>query len=102
MQECFNLQHFDIYIGRMTPNAQMDILVDYEYMDAEIRIGKEVYTLWKNKDKEAIIRILSHEITHILSGLATDGIKLSKQASKQDEQATELISRLLYRLYRKG
>ncbi len=100
MQECFNLKHFDIYIGRYTDDASMDISVDYEYMRAEIRTGDKVKEWWRNKDKEAIIRCLAHEITHIFTGLPTDGRTLSKQAAKADEQATELVSRLLYRLYR--
>lgn len=101
MLKCFHLEHFDIYLGGETKTANMDISVDYKYLTATICINKGMAQLYKIGNREEILTCLCHEITHILTGVITDGIALDKQQTKQDEQATEHLSRLLYRLYRR-
>ena len=102
MQRCFVIEHFEVSFLRIKKCAGvMDINIDYEYLDAVIRYDGDVEVLWKTGQKEAILKVLCHELTHILTGMATDGITLTRQQTKQDEQANEHISRLLYRLYRR-
>ena len=82
----------------MNEKHTMDILVDYEYLDAVIRYGRVVSKAFKRGDHEYVIRALAHETTHILTG----EVKMTRRCFAPrlfDERATEHISRLLFRLF---
>jgi len=101
MQYCFVIEHFQVsFLEVRRLAATFDIIVDYEYLDAVIRYGSQVRKLWDKGDKEEILGALAHELTHILTGNITDGLAQTVKLRKRDEQTTEHISRLLYRLYK--
>ena len=101
MMRCFFIEHFDVSLqkAKLPQGTTMDIRVDYEYLNAVIRYGKSVKILWKIRDKKEILASIAHELTHILTGEITDGMKTTRNQNKIEEQTTEHISRLLLRLY---
>jgi len=100
MKVCFNITNFDIGIQRGETSNQMEISVDYEYLDAGIVYDKKIIRSWKDKDTVRILKCLAHELTHILTGELKTNHKKT-ECTFYDERATEHISRLLYRLYTK-
>jgi len=100
MQECFNITHFDVEIHRDQITSAMEICVDYEYLDADIAYGKQAILRWKRGDKIRILKWLAHELTHIITGELKTNHKKTERTF-YDERATEHLSRLLFRLYRR-
>lgn len=105
MQECFNLCHFMVEVKEskaksLQSSTLFEIEVDYEYMEAVIRYGKVAKSLWHKDNEEKLLLGLAHELTHILTG-EIKGINRNKAQVFYDERATEQISRLLYRLYKR-
>lgn len=101
MQYCFVIEHFEIsFLQVKRLGATFDILVDHEYLDAVIRYGNTVVKLWEEGDKESILKALAHELTHVLTGNITDELSQTQKLRKREEQTTEHISRLLFRLYK--
>ena len=102
MLECFCLTNFDVTTKVVKTKCLAEIDVDLEYLSAKILYGKALKRAWEKGDKELVLTTLAHEITHILlETLAETPGSKSKKHRIALEQATEHISRLLYRLYRK-
>lgn len=95
----FRLTHFDVYLNLKKSPFMMDIKVDYVYLRANIRIGKSIKRLWRKGEKKEILQTLAHEITHIAVGIATHNDEDRDEHTELEESATELISRVFYRLY---
>ena len=91
MLETFCLTHYSVefYRRKLDSDTAMEIEVETDYLRAEIAYGYLVQCMWRQRKRKQILQVLCHEITHIL----TKGI------TKNNEQATEHISRLLYKLY---
>lgn len=102
MRRCFNLHHFDIYLIHKKTKFGMEIQIDLEYLQADIFYWKNVEMLWRKNQRDDILKLLAHEITHVLlEELALESKNQSKRHRKALERATEHTSRLLCRLYRK-
>jgi len=105
MKTCFHLEHFDILVTHNPKlDCQMAIDVDYRYLEAKIEYGNDTIERWKNDDVHFIIKCLAHEVTHILTGNLSNPFKMKREVRGEmmthfDEQVTEHVSRLLYRLY---
>jgi hypothetical protein len=95
----YRLTHFDVTLNLTRSPFMMDIIVDYVYINAELRIGKSIHKAWKKGNKEKILQCLAHELTHIATGIATHKAKNRSKFLEHEEAATELISRVFYRLY---
>ena len=87
----FCLTHYSVgfFRRKLDSNTAMEIEVDTRYLRAEISYGYLVQCMWRQCKKKDILQILCHELCHILTNDAT----------KNNEQLTEHISRLLYKLY---
>jgi hypothetical protein len=84
----------------------MQIEVDYRYLDAQIEWGKKVEECWKEGEREHIVRCLTHELCHIITGESKNPFATSDTAERIkplaehfDERITETVSRIAYRLY---
>ena len=99
MLVAFNLSHYEVtfyYLAQSNKkDGAMEIEVDIEYLRGSIAYTRLVRALWKLGDRKQIRQILCHEISHIL----TEQLWTSKSTRTNNEQVTEHVSRLLFRLY---
>lgn len=91
------ITHFDIIIQKSKTRYAMDISVDYTYLRAYLRVGKEPKEQFRNGNELAVIETLCHEMSHIITGIPCH--KSDDDFEEEEEQATELVARILYRLY---
>lgn len=93
------LSYFNIIIDEKQSQAAADIRVDYIYLRAIIRFGKETINEFKEKQYDSVIETLCHEVSHIITGLPYHNLKSSRISEEQEEQATEMVARILFQLY---
>jgi hypothetical protein len=92
------LTHYEVEIKYYKGlDAQMDIDIDHEYLNAEIRFGRKVVMLFLEGNARQITATLVHECTHILTSQLTKSRKgLSKRKFLEIEEATnEHISKII-------
>lgn len=86
----------DIRSDRIT---QADIMVDYQYLKAAIRVFPSAYTMWwKKKDWQSVADALAHELAHIITTKLFDRLPESEQtdeAEKELDQATQQIAMIV-------
>jgi hypothetical protein len=97
---CFNLTHWSVALqdNPMSP-GDMDIEVDYTYLDAEIHLGAAAIRAWKEDDRDYLVACLSHEIVHLITGIITKN-NGTKAQNEREETATQMVSKVFLRLYR--
>jgi hypothetical protein len=93
------ITHFDIIIDNSMTRCAADIRVDYTYLRAFIRFGKETREQWIRGNKPGIVETLCHELSHIITGLPCSLAENREEMDTEEEQATELMARILFRLY---
>lgn len=93
------LTHFDLIVQSSKTRYAADIRVDYAYLRAYIRFGDEPIEQWRRKDKEGIVQTICHEVAHIIVGIPMNEVEDREDYTKQEEQATEMVGRLLCRVY---
>lgn len=100
MLVCFNLTHFTVMFKRRPKlDCSAEIDIDLEYLEAVIFYGKKLEATYR-RDKKEVLKVLAHELSHIiLENLAETPGSPKKKHRIACEQATEHVSRLLYRLY---
>ena len=97
----FCLSHFEVtFKRRKNLDCLAEIDTDLEYLSATIFYGNRLEKLYRSGAYEEVLKTLAHEITHILlENLSETPGSNSKSHKVACEQATEHVSRLLYRLY---
>lgn len=105
MKRCFHLEHFDISLRYDKDLAcQMEIDIDYRYLEAEICYGRQIKESWHDENRHAVLKCLAHELTHLITSNLSQPFKMKRRVTGEelvhfDEQVTEHVSRLLYLLY---
>ena len=94
------LNHFRVYIATGKTKASMDIQVDYTYLRAYVRIGKDVHEAYARGDHDYVVECLCHELTHIIVGIPMHKVKHRAKFLEQEESAVELLSRHIFELYK--
>jgi hypothetical protein len=99
--ECLVLEHWHVFI-KCDPKlaCTMQIEIDHRYIDAEISWGRKIVELWKDENREYIIRCLTHEVCHLITSelvapFQTKGVPIEHY----EERVTETVSRIAFRLY---
>lgn len=107
---CMNLSHFNIKLNFCElEGADMEIEIDYRYLDANINIDTEIAVkMWRRGEHDQIVASLAHELSHIITFEMADPYswkggevkKASKEKEHYEERVTETVSRLALRLYK--
>lgn len=107
---CGNLSNFELRIlyAIEKPKTKkkitsMEIEVDHTYLEFDLGYNEEqILRYWQGKRYTKIIKILCHELTHIITNEADDMLKFKsnrKEIEYYFERMTEHTSRWLFRIY---
>lgn len=96
------LRHLQWY-ATLGKNVEMSVEVDLRYLDITINYSEDACAIdWNKPDYEDLLRVLCHEITHIITTEFIESVYIEndpKFVEHQEERLTEHVSRWLYAAY---
>lgn len=87
---------------RGTRSASMTMDLDAEYLVGRLHINRDVIDpAFKKKEYSYLLKLLSHELAHILTGEFADKLKIKYTGDGKyyQERLTEHVGRFIYKLY---